>query len=243
MNIIVASNYETLSDTAAKMVVEVINQKPNAVIGLATGSTPIGLYEKLIAYHKKKSVDFSNVTSFNLDEYVGLSEDHPQSFRYFMNNNFFNHINISPKNTHIPNGMAKDIVLECKNYDAMLEASNRIDIQILGIGTNGHIGFNEPSDALIAGTHVATLAKETIKANSRFFNTISEVPTKAITMGIGNIMKAKKIVLLASSSEKSNIIKELLNDKVTTQIPVSLLKIHPDVTIIVDEPAGKFINI
>jgi glucosamine-6-phosphate deaminase len=242
MNTIVASNYETLSDVAAKMVIEVINKKPNAVIGLATGSTPIGLYETLIAYHKKGVVDFSDVTSFNLDEYVGLSESHPQSFRYFMDSNFFSHININPKNTHIPNGMAKDIALECKNYDAMLEASNGIDIQILGIGTNGHIGFNEPNDALILGTHVATLAKETIIANSRFFNAISEVPTRAITMGIGNIMRAKKIVVLASGSEKSDIIKELFDDKVTTQVPVSLLKIHPDVTIIVDELAGKFIN-
>lgn len=242
MNIIVSSNYETLSDIAAKKVIEVINKKPNAVIGLATGSTPMGLYDKLVTYYKEKKVDFSKVTSFNLDEYVGLPAHHPQSYRYFMNNNFFNHINIDPKNTHLPNGMAQDIELECKNYDTMLEKSNSIDIQILGIGTNGHIGFNEPNDTLIVGTHVAALAKETLKANSHFFSTISEVPTKAITMGIGNIIKAKEIVLLANGNVKSDIIRKLLNDEISTQTPASLLKLHPHVTLIVDSLAGEFIN-
>ncbi len=241
MNIIVASNYDSLSDMAAKKVIEVITRKPDAVLGLATGSTPVGLYKKLIAYNRAKIVDFSKVTSFNLDEYIGLSESHPQSYRYFMDHQFFNYININPQNTYLPDGMAKDTAHECKNYDTMITKKNGIDLQILGIGRNGHIGFNEPGCHLTTGTHVATLAKETILANSRFFSSIDEVPTQAITMGIGNIMKAKEIILLASGCEKSEIVKELLNDQISTQMPVSLLKLHPHVTVIVDELAGQFL--
>ncbi len=241
MNIIVTSNYETLSEAAAKRVVEVVKNKPKAVLGLATGSTPIGMYKQLVVYNRENLVDFSQVTTFNLDEYIGISAEHPQSYRYFMDHNLFNHININYQNTHVPNGMAKDIQAECEAYDEMLRNGGGIDIQVLGIGNNGHIGFNEPNSALTVGTHVTALAKGTIEANSRFFNTTDEVPMQAITMGIGDIMKAREIILLASGNTKADIICRLLEGKIDTHIPASLLQAHPNVTVIVDQLAGQHI--
>ena len=241
MNIIVTSNYDTLSEAAAKRVVEVVKNKPHAVLGLATGSTPIGMYKQLVVYNRENIVDFSRVTTFNLDEYIGIPSQHPQSYRYFMDHNLFNHININYQNTHVPNGMAKDIQVECEAYDEMLRSGGGIDIQVLGIGNNGHIGFNEPNNALTVGTHVTALAQGTIEANSRFFNTRDEVPMQAITMGIGDIMKAREIILLASGNTKADIICRLLEGKIDTHIPASLLQAHPNVTVIVDQLAGQHI--
>lgn len=238
MKVIITKNYDEMSEAGAKLIVDTVNTNPGCVLGLATGSTPIGMYQKLVNYYKQGKVDFSRVASFNLDEYKGLAGSHVQSYRYFMDNNFFNHVNINKSNTHVPNGTAENMVEECKKYDMMICNSSGIDLQVLGIGSNGHIGFNEPSDNLSVGTHVASLTSETIHANSRFFQNIEEVPTEAITMGLGSIMKSKKILLLASGSSKAKIIRELIDGKISTRVPASLLQMHPDVTIIVDADAA-----
>jgi glucosamine-6-phosphate deaminase len=243
MNVLIADNYEEVSKISAEIIAELVRTKPNCVLGLATGSTPIGMYEKLIEFYKEKNVDFSKVTTFNLDEYLGLPGSHSQSYRFFMNNKLFNHINIDINNTFVPNGIANDIQEVCEKYDQMILDAGGIDLQVLGIGNNGHIGFNEPSDALNIGTHVTNLTKSTIEINSRFFNSINEVPTKAITMGLGSIMKAKHIVLIASGSSKADIIGKLVNGKIDTLIPASLLQVHQNVTVIVDKDAGaRIIN-
>jgi len=235
MKLLVVKNYEEMSDVAAKIFKEVITEKPNAVLGLATGSTPIGLYKKLIEMNNNKEIDFSNVKTINLDEYVGLGEEDTQSYRYFMNENLFNHINIDKTNTFVPNGLAKDLDEEAKNYDRKIEELGGIDIQILGIGGNGHIAFNEPNDFLIEGTHVTNLAESTIEANSRFFNSKEEVPTRALSMGIGKVMKSKKILLLVKGEDKVEAVKGLLNGNITTHNPASILQMHKDVIVIIDE--------
>lgn len=242
MNIIIAKNYEEMSHLAGELIIDNINSNPNCILGFATGSTPLGLYKALINYCETDKVDFSHSTSFNLDEYLGLESNHPQSYRYFMDNNLFNHINIKKENTHVPNGMAENVEEECINYDNKIEASGGIDIQVLGVGNNGHIGFNEPSDALLVGTHVTELSQDTIEANSRFFNNIEEVPSKAITMGLGSIMKSKQIILLASGASKASIISRLVDGKIDTQLPASLLQVHQNVTLIVDEAAGSLLS-
>lgn len=235
MKLLVVKDYEEMSCVAAKIFKDIINEKPDAVLGLATGSTPIGLYKKLIEMNRNKEIDFSNIKTINLDEYVGLGKENPQSYRYFMNENLFNHINIHKANTLVPNGLAEDIEKEAKSYDKKIEELGGIDIQILGIGSNGHIAFNEPDDFLIEETHVTNLSQSTIEANSRFFKSINEVPTRAITMGIGSIMKAKKILLLVKGEDKVKAVKELLNGNITTKNPATILKLHEDVTIIMDE--------
>lgn len=241
MRFIISNTYEELSQKAAKHILKVINDNPNAVLGLATGSTPIGMYEELIKYTKEEIADFSRVVTFNLDEYIGIPPSHPQSYHYFMQTHFFNHININPQNTHIPNGMAKDLLVECAAYDNQIKSYGDIDIQVLGIGNNGHIGFNEPDDELTIGTHITKLTEDTIKANSRFFESIEQVPTHAITMGLGEIMKAKAILLLANGESKAEIISKLQAGKIDTRIPASVLQMHPNVTVIVDRAAGKLI--
>ncbi|QQY78882.1 glucosamine-6-phosphate deaminase [Keratinibaculum paraultunense] len=238
MKVIVKDDYEKMSKEAANMIKEEINKKPNIVLGLATGSTPVGMYKELIRMHKEEGLDFSKVTTFNLDEYVGLDENHPNSYHYFMKDIFFNHVNINMDNTFIPNGKAEDLERHCKEYDKLIEKKGGIDVQILGIGENGHIAFNEPDKELNVGTSVVNLTQSTIEANSRFFDSIDEVPTKAISMGIGTIMKAKKIILLANGKRKSEVIKKLLKgDKITTYLPASMLLLHSDVTVIVDKEA------
>lgn len=243
MRIIITKDYNKLSILAANEIIKLINEKPNCVLGLATGSTPLGTYKNLIDSYNKNKVDFSNVISFNLDEYLGLDSTHPQSYRCFMDNNLFNHINIKKENTHIPNGTASDIKSECLNYDKSIKNIGNIDLQLLGIGSNGHIGFNEPSCYLISETHVTDLQEKTIKANSRFFNSIDEVPKRAITMGLHSIMSAKKIILLASGENKSDIIHSLVKGKITTHIPASVLLLHKNVTVILDELAASKINL
>lgn len=235
MKLLVVKDYEEMSEVAAKIFKDVITEKPNAILGLATGSTPIGLYKKLIEMNKNKEIDFSNVKTVNLDEYVGLGEEDTQSYRYFMNENLFNNINIDKANTFLPNGLAKDLNEECKNYDRKIDELGGIDIQILGIGGNGHIAFNEPDEFLIEGTHVTNLAQSTIEANSRFFNSKDEVPTRALSMGIGQIMKSRKVLLLIKGEDKVDAVKALLSGDITTHNPASMLKMHKDVTIIIDE--------
>jgi len=238
MKLFIEKDYDALSKRAASILIEEISKKEDIILGLATGSTPIGTYKELIRAHKEDGLDFSKVKTFNLDEYIGIDGSHPNSYRYFMDEHLFNHINIDKSNTHVPDGKAEDLEAYCKEYDRLIEESGGIDVQILGIGSNGHIAFNEPAEELSLGTTVVRLKESTIRDNARFFNSIEEVPKTAISMGIGSIMKARKIILLASGKNKAEIMAKLLkNDVVTTQIPASLLKLHHDVTIIVDEDA------
>ncbi len=238
MQIMIMKNYEEISKVASNIVAEIVKDNPKAVLGLATGSTPIGTYKELIKMYKEGKLDFSEITSFNLDEYVSLDGSHPSSYRYFMDNELFNHINIKKENAHVPDGKAENINQFCKDYDKKIEEAGGIDLQILGIGSNGHIAFIEPEKELPLETHIAELTESTINDNQRFFHSIDEVPRTAISMGIGSIMKAKKIILLANGKNKEDAIKKILIDrKVTTEVPGSILLLHPDVTFIVDEEA------
>lgn len=240
MKLIVEKDYDSMSKKAAAILAEEIKANRNITLGLATGSTPVGMYTELIKKYESDELDFSNVKSINLDEYVGLNGNHPSSYRYFMDENFFDHINIDKENTHVPDGKADNLETATKEYDKLIKDIGGIDIQIVGIGTNGHIAFNEPAEELSVGTSVVALTENTISDNSRFFDKIDEVPKTAITMGIGSILKARKIILLASGENKREIIKRMLeNNTVTTQLPVSFLLLHPDLTVIVDEAAYK----
>ena len=241
MKLIVTKDYNELSKVAAKEMAEVIKHNNKSILGLATGGSPVGMYKELINMNKNGEIDFSNITTVNLDEYIGLSGEHPQSYRYFMNENLFNHINIDKNKTYVPNGLAKDIEKECTSYDNKIEELGGIDVQLLGVGNNGHIAFNEPSETLLARTHLTDLKEDTIEANSRFFDSIDEVPKKAITMGLGQIMKAKKIILIASGEGKAEVVKAMVSGKISTDIPVTMLQTHRDVTVIVDKAAAKMI--
>lgn len=242
MKVRIVKNYEEMSKEGARLIAEVIKNKPEAVLGLATGSTPEGLYKEFISLNKEGKIDFSKCTTVNLDEYLGLGGDHEQSYRYFMNQKLFNHININKENTYVPNGLAKDVSEECKSYDKRIEQLGGIDVQLLGIGNNGHIAFNEPEEELSFGTHVTNLTESTIEANARFFSSIEEVPKQALTMGIGSIMKARKIVLLASGASKAEAVKQLVSGKITTQSPATMLQVHHDVTLVLDEAAASLIQ-
>ena len=237
MQIIVVENYEEMSKKAAEIVAEQILNKPNTILGLATGSTPIGTYQNLADMNKAGKLDFSKVKSFNLDEYYPIRNDDEQSYITFMKENFFSKINIDIANTNIPNGESANPEVECKEYDEKIKAAGGIDLQILGIGQNGHIGFNEPAEELVTGTHVTGLTENTISANSRFFESIDQVPTKALTMGMGTILSAKKIVMLISGASKKEVMAKLLDDKITTNVPATLLKVHSDVVVICDREA------
>ncbi len=237
MQVIICKDYEEMSKQGARIIASQLILKPESILGLATGSTPVGMYGILGKLCAMGEVDFSKASSYNLDEYYPISPDNPQSYKYFMEENLFSKVNIDRSRTHIPNGNCADPEKECKQYDELVEAAGGVDIQVLGIGQNGHIGFNEPDDALLTGTHVTSLTESTIQANSRFFDSIDEVPTKALTMGMATILKAKKIILLANGKAKHNAIKELLNDKINTQVPATLLKLHSDVILICDEEA------
>lgn len=237
MRIIRTENYEELSRRAADQIAAQILVKPDCVLGLATGSTPEGTYRELVARYETGILDFSQVSSVNLDEYKGLSGDNDQSYRYFMNHHLFDHVNIDKTRTHVPNGLEPDSDKACADYDAQIRAMGGVDLQLLGIGGNGHIGFNEPCEEFIVGTHCVDLAQSTIEANARFFASIDEVPKKAYTMGIGNIMAAKKILLLASGKGKAQAIYDTCFGPVTPHVPASVLQLHPDVVIIADEDA------
>jgi len=229
------NSYDEMSKLAADIVAEQIINKPNTVLGFATGSTPEGMYRELVKMHKEGELDLSKVITFSLDEYLGLSPDHPQSYHYYMYENFFNHVNIEEKNIHIPKGDTKDPVQECLNYEKEIEKIGGIDLQILGIGINGHVGFNEPDINLEAKTHVIQLSDDTITANSRFFKNLDEVPKKAITMGMATIMRSKKIILMAWGAEKKKPILKVISGHIATEVPASLLQVHNDVILIVDK--------
>lgn len=237
MRIIICENYEELSKRGAEFFVSQVMLKPDSILGLATGSTPVGLYQNLIKWNKAGRIDFSEVTSFNLDEYYPIAPDNNQSYRYFMNENLFDHINIDKSRTYVPNGLAADPDSECEKYEELIDEKGGIDLQLLGIGRNGHIGFNEPDGELNAKTHITELTESTIEANSRFFDDISKVPKKALTMGMGTILKSKKILMLISGKEKHEVLSQLLSDDVTTSNPATLLKVHPDVVVICDKAA------
>ncbi len=237
MKIIVCENYNEMSKEGAAMIADLLKNKPDCILGLATGSTPVGMYKELIAKYEAGEISFDQVTSYNLDEYFPIEPTHEQSYRYFMNVNLFDHVNIDKTKTFVPNGLSKDPEKEGAAYDAAIEAAGGVDLQVLGIGQNGHIGFNEPDDALIAGTHVTSMTENTIEANARFFASKADVPTQAFTMGIGSIMKAKKIILLANGANKHAAVAQMLDDKITTQCPATILKAHSDVTLICDKAA------
>ncbi|MGG1675986.1 glucosamine-6-phosphate deaminase [Neobacillus sp. NRS-1170] len=237
MKVIEVKDYAEMSQKAADYIIQKVCQNPWIKLGLATGGTPIGTYKNLIEDHKKNGTSYQNVTTFNLDEYIGLSVDNKNSYRYYMKEQLFNHIDINMNKTNIPKGDIKDIEAECLRYEDLISNHGGIDLQILGIGSNGHIGFNEPGTSFNSITHIVKLARSTINANARFFNRVEEVPTKAITMGISSILKSKEILLLVSGESKKEALFKLLNGEINESFPASVLKNHPCVTIIADKAA------
>ncbi|MCK9536986.1 MAG: glucosamine-6-phosphate deaminase [Bacilli bacterium] len=241
MKIIIAQDYQELSERASQIVIGLLANKPDATLGLATGSTPVGLYQKLIEKYKKQVISFEKVKTFNLDEYCELAQEHPQSYYSYMHHQLFNHIDITEENINIPRGIGDELTLLCREYNEKLKAAT-IDLQVLGIGNNGHIGFNEPGTSFDQETFIVELTPETREANKRFFNSIDEVPRYAITMGIKNIIAANKILLLASGVAKAPAIKELIYGKINEKTPASILKKHPDVTVVLDREAASMIK-
>ncbi|MDR0287870.1 MAG: glucosamine-6-phosphate deaminase [Clostridiales bacterium] len=232
MNILKAINYEDLSSKAGTIVSAQVLKKPDSVLGFATGSTPLGLYDKLVKAYETGLVDFSHINSFNLDEYIGLSKENEQSYNYFMHKNLFNKINIPAENVNIPDGLSEDLGVEVNNYERKIEGAGGIDLQILGIGHNGHIGFNEPDKFFTRRTGVVQLTESTIAANSRFFNHKDDVPKYAISMGIETIMNTRSILILISGKDKSEIMNKMINSPITPEVPASVLQLHKDVTLI-----------
>ena len=242
MRIIKAEDYYTMSRVAANIISAQVIMKPDCVLGLATGSTPIGTYEQLIRWYNKGDLDFSEVSTINLDEYRGLSPESDQSYRYFMNHNFFDHINIKKENTHVPDGLELDMEKACNDYNNIIRQHGGVDLQLLGIGNNGHIGFNEPGEAFEKETHCVKLAESTVQANSRFFATIDEVPKEAYTMGIKAIMQAKKILVIANGESKAEAVRKAFFGPVTPKVPASVLQLHNDVTLVGDKEALALIE-
>lgn len=242
MKIQAAKNYNDLSRKAANLISAQVIIKPDAVLGLATGSTPIGTYAQLIDWYRKGDIDFSQTVSVNLDEYMGLGGDHDQSYRYFMNEQLFNHINIRKEYTNVPDGKADDLEGECARYNQVIRQTGGIDLQLLGIGGNGHIGFNEPGDVFEKETHVVTLTSETRQSNARFFQSLDEVPTHAITMGMQNIMSAQRILLLATGEAKAEAVYNSFFGPITPAVPASILQLHKEVTVIADEAALSLVR-
>lgn len=241
LNIIKTDNYEEMSRIASNKIIELIKKKPNAVLGLATGGTPEGVYQMLIKDHELNGTSYKYVKTINLDEYIGLDKMDKQSYYTFMHEKLFSHIDIQPENTNVPNGMASDIEAETERYESFIHEIGGIDLQILGIGHNGHIAFNEPGTPFSSTTHVIKLAENTRQANARFFNSIDEVPTHAITMGIQSIMDSKEIILLASGASKAEAIKKLVHGEISEEFPASVLRNHKDITVIVDKDAAQLI--
>lgn len=237
MRICKAKDYEDLSRKAASIIAAQIIAKPNCVLGLATGSTPVGAYKNLVEWYKNGDLDFSEVTTVNLDEYKGLPKENDQSYYYFMNDNLFNHVNINKDRTFLPDGTVADSEAACKKYEEIVRSVGGADLQLLGMGHNGHIGFNEPSDVFEKDTHCVDLAESTIQANKRFFASEADVPRQAYTMGIGTIMSAKKILIVISGEEKAETVKKAFFGPITPQVPASILQLHPDVVVVADEAA------
>lgn len=241
MNVLIYESEEQIGIAAGNYMCGQVLQKPDSVLGLATGSTPLKPYGQMIELYKKGVVDFSSVTTFNLDEYVNLDINDKNSYHSFMHENLFDHINIPEKSINFLNGNAEDLEQECKDYEQKIKNAGGIDIQLLGIGSNGHIAFNEPADCFQRWSHVVTLKESTVKDNSRFFNSIEEVPTQAVTMGIGSIMQAKKILIIALGANKANAIKQLIDGNVTPMCPASVLQFHTDVTLMLDKAAASLL--
>lgn len=230
-------DYEAMSKKAAVIIAAQVVAKPDCVLGLATGSTPIGAYKKLVEWYESGDLDFAEVTTVNLDEYKGLPAENDQSYRYFMNDNLFNHVNIDKSRTYVPDGTEPDADKACREYEKIVASVGGADLQLLGMGHNGHIGFNEPADVFEKETHCVNLAESTIEANKRFFASAEEVPKQAYTMGIGTIMSAKKILVVVSGADKAEAVKKAFFGPVTPQVPASILQLHPDVTLVADEAA------
>jgi glucosamine-6-phosphate deaminase len=238
MEVIVKRTYDEISALAAGMIAELIRSKPYCVLGLATGATPVGTYRELIRIHREEGLDFKHVSTFNLDEYVGLKPDHPQSYRYFMNEQLFRHININRENTFVLDGVADDLVAECESFERRIVERDGIDIQLLGIGANGHIAFNEPGSSLGSRTRIKTLDEKTIRDNARFFESPEEVPRYALTMGIGTIMDSRQLILLANSKNKTDAIAKTVEGPITAMVPATIVQLHPRATIITDRAAA-----
>lgn len=239
MLLIVKKNYDELSREGAGIIAGLVRKKPNCVLGFATGNTPLGMYKELIRLHKDEGLDFSKVVTFNLDEYVGLAPTHEQSYHYFMWKNLFDHINVDPRYVHIPMGMAEDVEGHCRWYEKQIDAFGGIDIQVLGIGANGHIAFNEPGSSLGSRTRIKTLKETTIRDNARYFKDREEVPRFAITMGVGTIMKTKRLLLMASGEAKADAIKATVEGPVTARFPATIVQMHRFATILVDSLAAS----
>ncbi len=237
MRIYECADYRAMSRQAANLISAQVILKPDCVLGLATGSTPIGAYDQLVEWYKKKDLSFARTRSVNLDEYRGLSGDHDQSYRCFMNQHLFSRVDIDLENTNVPNGLAEDPAAECARYDALIESLGGIDLQLLGLGRNGHIGFNEPAKAFTLGTHVVELSESTIDANKRFFASEADVPRQALTMGVKHILQAKRIVVVVSGGDKADAVAKTLCGRVDPKVPASILQIHPNVTIVGDQAA------
>ena len=237
MRLIRAKDYSDVSRKAGNIIASVIQLKPDCVLGLATGSSPIGTYKELIAKYESGDLDFSQVRTVNLDEYVGLTKDHDQSYAYFMRTNLFDHVNIDQANCNIPDGTNPDAEAECARYDAVIDSFGGADLQLLGLGRNGHIGFNEPCDCYIKETHVVDLTESTIEANARFFASADDVPRQALTMGIGCIMAARRVLLIASGGDKAEAVYQAFCGPITPECPASILQLHPDVVLVGDEAA------
>ena len=241
MKIQIFPNENQIGEAAARLIAGTIIRKPDCVLGFATGSTPLPAYRSLVTLYEQGAIDFSDVSTFNLDEYVGISRAHEQSYYKFMFDNLFSKINIKKENVHLPNPVSEDLSKDCAAYDAAIDAAGGIDLQLLGIGHNGHIAFNEPCDSFPEGTHIVELTKSTIEANKRFFTSEDEVPKKAITMGIGYIMKAKEILMIATGSGKAEAISAMINGEIDPLCPASILQSHPAVTVLLDEEAAALL--
>ncbi|MFC5651522.1 glucosamine-6-phosphate deaminase [Paenibacillus solisilvae] len=235
--------FDTISELdqyAAQLFATTLANKPHAALGLATGSTPVGIYGKIIEMYQRGEISFRDATTFNLDEYVGLPPEHDQSYAYYMKQHLFAHIDLPGKQAHLPKGTAPDLAAECKEYDRMLE-EQPVDIQLLGLGHNGHIGFNEPNGELQGGTHIVELKEETREANARFFGSLDEVPKQAVTMGVGSILKARTVLLVVKGADKAEIVKRALTGPITTECPASLLQTHANVIVLLDKEAGRLL--
>ncbi len=239
MNIIVVNDYNEMSCQAARILAAQLHEKPRSVLGLATGGTPVGMYGELVRMHQGDSLDFSQATSFNLDEYVGLGAEHPCSYRHYMAEHLLNQVNLPADHVHIPNGLAEDLRAECQAYEDKIHAHGPVDLQVVGIGHNGHIGFNEPGTSFASRTHLVDLTERTVAANARYFSSTGDVPIRAISMGIATIMEARRIVLLASGADKADILAAALHGPVTEDVPASILQHHPQVTCILDREAAS----
>ena len=237
MRIIKTKSYEEMSKKAANIIASVVTLKPDCILGLATGSSPIGTYDELVKKYEAGDLDFSEVTTVNLDEYKGLPKENEQSYYYFMHEHLFNHVNIKEENTNVPDGTQPDGEKECARYEELIRSLGGVDLQLLGLGHNGHIGFNEPADAFDKTTHCVDLTESTIEANKRFFASADEVPRQAYTMGIGTIMQAKKILIIVSGEDKADIVRDAFFGPVTPRVPASILQMHSDVTLVADEAA------